>query len=272
MDINHYKNNIGYGNALQKSEKIASRERNVKERVKLVKKFLKPANRKKVLEIGSHEGLFLKELKDLGYEVLGVEPGLSVARHAKSIGINTLEGSFEEVFPNIKEKFDAVFLFHTLEHMEDALSNLKKIKTIINPQGFIFIEVPNILSYRSRKYGENWEYIYSEHLHYFSCDSLSKLLSEAGFKVKKNYFRDFDDSNMSLKQSLDRLIFFKFFKNQKEKHSKHREKENNAGLNLAQIKNKKKFIFLNFLRKFFSAVVTLLKRGDFILTVAVNED
>ena len=74
MNISHYKTNTGYGAALLKSEKMLARERNVKSRVKYLKKHFGSFQNKKFLEIGSHEGLLLKELKKQGAHVLGIEP------------------------------------------------------------------------------------------------------------------------------------------------------------------------------------------------------
>jgi len=260
MNINHYKNNVEYGEAFKKKEKMLARKRNVKNRIKYLKKYFSDFKNKKFLEVGSHEGLFLKELQLLGSDILGIEPSERAANYAASEGVKTIKASFEEAFANIKEKFDAIFLFHVLEHMEDAEDCLKKIKSLLKQNGFIFIEIPNIKSYRSKKYGNDWEYIYDEHLHYFSLQSLSKLLYDMDLKI---YFRDFDDANMSVKQSLDRLVPFKFFKNQKIKHIRSYQ------INI-QIRESGRFLNILFLpiRTLLRFFVKFLKRGDFILVVA----
>jgi len=159
-----------------------------------------------------------------------------------------------------------VALFHTLEHMPGYLENLKKIKTIINPGGYLIIEVPNSESYRSKKYGNDWMYVYEEHLHNFSPDFLKKILLNLNFKVKKNYFRDFDIKYLSVKALLDRLLPFKFHM---------------ANINRSKIKQKvscssgdvlKTKITMHFLLspvKFFLIFcVKILHRGDFIMVVA----
>lgn len=269
MNNFHYKQNIGYKEALNRNEKIDARNKNVYQRFKCLSKYFKKIPGSKILEIGSHEGLFLKILKDRGFSVLGVEPNKYAADFAASLGVKTIKGLFEEAVKNINEKFGAVCLYHTLEHMEDARGNLQKIKNILDPRGYLFIEVPNIESYRSRKYKEDWEYVYSEHLHYFSCESIKNLLLESGFKIEKIYFRDFNDFNLSIKASLDRLLPYKFFKNQKRKHD---ALKNETGIK--KIKNGaygKKVFFLILLpaRIFLAFLVKILKRGDFIL-VAVK--
>lgn len=268
MDNSHYKQNIGYKFALSKDEKINARNKNVYQRFRCLSRYFKKIPGSKILEIGSHEGLFLKILKDRGFIVLGVEPNKYAADFAASLGVKTIEGLFEEAIKNIREKFSAVCLFHTLEHMEDVAGNLQKIKNIMEPSGYLFIEVPNIASYRSKKYGETWEYVYSEHLHYFSSESFKEILERAGFTVEKIYSRDFNDFNLSIKASFDRLLPYKFFKDQKRKHEK---RQDEAGIK--EIKGGgigKKIIFFLFmpLRILLAVLVKILKRGDFILIIA----
>ena len=189
---------------------MSARERNVRDRLSLLKKsgIFPPAE---ILEVGSHEGLFLKMAKENGYGVLGIEPNEHAAKHALANGIETIEGYFEESFDKVKDKkFDVVALFHTLEHMPDYLGNLEKIKMLMKPGGYLIIEVPNSESYRSKKYGDDWVYVYEEHLHYFSPSGIKEILSSIGFTIKKRYFRDFDEMRMSIKWSLDRLLPIKF--------------------------------------------------------------
>lgn len=272
MNNLHYKHNIGYKSALSKDEKINARNKNVYQRFKCLSKYFKKIPGSKILEIGSHEGLFLKILKDKGFIVLGIEPNKYAVDFAASLGVKTAKGLFEEAIKNVNEKFDAIFLFHTLEHMENAEDNIKKIKLLLNPNGLIFIEVPNIESFRSKKYGEDWEYVYPEHLHYFSTESLKEILERNGFKAQKIYFRDFNDFNLSIKASLDRLLPYKFFINQKRKHS---ALKNEA--EIKKIKNKtfgKKVFFLILwpARIFLAFSVKILKRGDFILVVAKSQN
>ena len=148
MKNDHYKENKIYGSQLDKNHKISARERSVLSRLNLIKKA-GVVSSGALLEIGSHEGLFLREAQKAGFEILGIEPNLYVADYAIKNGLTTITGSFEESFEKVKDKkFDVVALFHTLEHMPDYLENFKKIKTLIKPDGYLIIEVPNRESYR----------------------------------------------------------------------------------------------------------------------------
>jgi 2-polyprenyl-3-methyl-5-hydroxy-6-metoxy-1,4-benzoquinol methylase len=48
---------------------------------------------------------------------------------------------FEDFAPD--ERFDAVFLIHTLEHLDDPVELLRRIGTWLTPNGRLFLVVPN---------------------------------------------------------------------------------------------------------------------------------
>ena len=266
MTFPNYKENEEYGESIFNGIKMSARERNVKERLALLKKsgIIPMAE---MLEIGSHEGLFLREAQKAGFEILGIEPNLYAANYAIKNGLPTIVGSFKEAFEKIKDKkFDIVALFHTLEHMPGYLENLKKIKTIINPGGYLIIEVPNSESYRSKKYGNDWMYVYEEHLHNFSPDFLKKILLNLNFKVKKNYFRDFDIKYLSVKALLDRLLPFKFHMVNINR-SKIKQKVSCSSGDVLKTKITMHFL-LSPVKFFLIFCVKILHRGDFIMVVA----
>lgn len=264
-----YKQNKSYGYELTDKKKMSARERNVKERFALLKKsrIFPPAD---ILEVGSHDGLFLKMAKESGYGVLGIEPNTHATKYALANGIETIEGYFEESFGQVSNRrFDVVALFHVLEHIPDYADCLSKIKSILKHGGCLILEVPNEKSYRAKKYGKDWMYFYEEHLHDFSPERIKKELSQLGFEVTHIYFRDFDCVHLSLRALLDRLLPFKFrsmnikIRNQiKEEISSVSDTEN--------FKNKSKDVgfFLMPIKVFLAFCVKILKRGDFIMIVA----
>ena len=268
MKKDHYKENKIYGSQLDKNHKISARERSVLSRLNLIKKA-GVVSSGALLEIGSHEGLFLREAQKAGFEILGIEPNLYVADYAIKNGLPTITGSFEESFEKVKDKkFDVVALFHTLEHMSDYLENLKKIETIINLGGYLIIEVPNSESYRSKKYGDDWVYVYEEHLHHFSPRGIKEILLSIGFTVKKIYFRDFDEMRMSIKQSLDRLLPIKI-RGANVKYKNMDDGETPSSFKKTELKSKKIIsLLIPLIRTFLAFCVKVLKRGDFMFIVA----
>ena len=80
------------------------------------------------------------------------------------------------------ESFDAVFAFHTLEHLEDPLKCLKDIKSKISGNGKIIVEVPhaNDILLSSLFVQEFKDFtLWSPHLLLHTRDSLPYFLIEA---------------------------------------------------------------------------------------------
>jgi 2-polyprenyl-3-methyl-5-hydroxy-6-metoxy-1,4-benzoquinol methylase len=130
----------------------------------------------------------------LGYEVHGLdfEPGrLASAKYlANNYGQKpTFENkSFTEFDGN--KTFDIVLLGEVLEHFEDPISILKKIKGLLKGTGRVVVTVPNMPSLRNRlKFGLFGIFPDNnpEHKYYFDFKRFRKVANEAGFKV--SYWR-----------------------------------------------------------------------------------
>lgn len=129
---------------------------------------------KSVLDVGCAYGELLYYLKKKYHcEVVGIEPSKETANLGKKMFDISIKPSVLEEF-NTKQKFDVVLCRHTLEHVDNPLSFLKKIKSILNTNGLLYLEVPNILK-PTGGFSLN-KFLYSEHLQTFSAYNLFKLL------------------------------------------------------------------------------------------------
>ena len=135
-----------------------------------------------VLEIGASNGVMLDIFKAAGWKTWGVEPSEN-AKAAAGKGHRILKDYFEQV--ELPENyFDIVIANHTLEHMDDPLFVLRKVKRILKPGGIVYIDVPNAGGAAARLLGKNWPYLLPlEHRHQFTRQSLEKIFKEAGFRV-----------------------------------------------------------------------------------------
>ena len=133
-----------------------------------------------VLDIGCSNGVFLDLFA--GSETWGVEPSGS-GDAAKKKGHKILKTIFEKAkLPS--NYFDLVIMNHTLEHMDDPQSVLKKIGILLKEDGVLFLDVPNFGSLSSKILGKRWPYLLPlEHKHQFTKESLAKLLEDNEFKV-----------------------------------------------------------------------------------------
>jgi 2-polyprenyl-3-methyl-5-hydroxy-6-metoxy-1,4-benzoquinol methylase len=95
------------------------------------------------LEIGAYKGemtrMLFQELKDLTVIEASKDLARDLQQHFPEVRVfNCLVEEWEA-----EEKFDNIFLIHTLEHIENRLQVLEKIRSLLQPRGLLFIAVPN---------------------------------------------------------------------------------------------------------------------------------
>lgn len=95
------------------------------------------------LELGCFEGAMTRRLRDIYPDLTVVDASVECVENALSIGrqIECLHATFEDV--QLDRRFDAIFLLHVLEHLDDPVLVLQRCKEWLLPGGRIFIAVPN---------------------------------------------------------------------------------------------------------------------------------
>jgi SAM-dependent methyltransferase len=141
----------------------------------------KPQGR--LLDIGCSAGILLDEARKRGWEVYGVELSSWAVDYAqKKLNLKIFKGELKEA-RFLDNYFDLVVMADSIEHLADPLGSLIEIKRILKPDGIIMISTPDIGSITARIAGRNWWGIKQSHLVYFNKRSISKILSDSGFKV-----------------------------------------------------------------------------------------
>jgi 2-polyprenyl-3-methyl-5-hydroxy-6-metoxy-1,4-benzoquinol methylase len=139
---------------------------------------------KRVLEIGSASGSLLQKLLEHGCkEAIGVELDEKFSKYAVERGFQVFTHPIEEL--NLKEEFDAVVSFHTLEHVYDPKAALQAIYTALKADGCFLGEVPNQNDWRIEIFNNEVikRFHYDPyHLFYYSPTTLTNYLKECGFK------------------------------------------------------------------------------------------
>jgi 2-polyprenyl-3-methyl-5-hydroxy-6-metoxy-1,4-benzoquinol methylase len=149
---------------------------------------------KRILDIGSGPGFFLRRAKRRGWDVIGIEPSPLASDYANKQKINTIQKFFHEVDINEIGKFDAIHTFDVLEHVNDPITIIKKSYSLLKKGGVIVIEVPNDfnplqkLVQKNLKKTEYWITLSNnskdiQHLNYFNFSSISDLIKRLGFKI-----------------------------------------------------------------------------------------
>jgi SAM-dependent methyltransferase len=137
------------------------------------------------LDIGAGTGAFVQYMNLHGWKSTGIEPDEKARDRALAHHDTTLLPA--EEFDNfLPASFNAISMWHVLEHVHDLHSYLHRIKELLKPGGLVFIAVPNYTSYDAIKYKANWAaYDVPRHLYHFSPPSMRWLLRETGFQLSK---------------------------------------------------------------------------------------
>lgn len=150
-------------------------------RVKEITKFLKAG---KVLEIGCSTGLMLSLFNKKGFEVRGIEISKKASEIAIGRGIEVAVLPFERA--KFIDKFDLVVLNHTLEHLENPIKVLEKVKRILAPKGYLVIDLPNFGSPVAKVLRGHWPLLLpQEHLWHFTPKAFQILFKKLNFKILK---------------------------------------------------------------------------------------
>jgi SAM-dependent methyltransferase len=139
----------------------------------------------KLLDIGCGPGIFLSAAASRGWTPFGFDvSGFAVAYARKELGLRNVARRSVEDMDYAPGSFDAVTMFHVIEHVVDPSALAHACHRIIRPGGLFVVETPDISTRRARRAGVDWKYLkIPEHLNYFSLKSLSGLLTHAGFRT-----------------------------------------------------------------------------------------
>jgi SAM-dependent methyltransferase len=90
--------------------------------------------------------------------------------------LNNFSGFYSGVPRNIEKRFDIVTLIHALEHMIDPAATLSDCAALVNPDGLIFVEVPNVET-------SPFDLLVADHMMHFSPTHLSHAARRAGLST-----------------------------------------------------------------------------------------
>ncbi len=143
-------------------------------RDEIIKKF-NIKEKKKILDIGSNDGTFLKHFNDIGWETLGVESSKKTFEIANKNKIKTLNKFFNfETAKEISEKFDFINASGVFFHLEELHSFTKGVELLLQKDGVFVIQ---FLYMKSIIKNTAFDQIYHEHLLYYNLKTVEYLLS-----------------------------------------------------------------------------------------------
>lgn len=137
----------------------------------------------KLLDIGSGSGQFLYEMKKLGMDVQGIEPGDFNKKESEKYKLN-IEKKDLIKYKAKKESFDIITMNHVLEHVHNPKEVVRKIHDLLKKNGILIIGVPNKNSLAYYIFGKNWHQLdVPRHLFNYSNKNIKSFVEKNGFKV-----------------------------------------------------------------------------------------
>jgi methylation protein EvaC len=151
----------------------------------IIKNFIKDKT-DYILDIGSNDGIFLKNFADKGIDHLGVDASENVVNESKLNGVDAICGFFnKELCKSIIEKrgkAKVIISTNTMHHIEKCHEVLEGMDLLLKDDGVIIIEdpyLPDMLNLGS------FEQIYAEHNFIWCCKSYKTLFEKYSFYLNK---------------------------------------------------------------------------------------
>ena len=173
-----------YRNYIYKTTSSFGLSKHFESYAEAVDRFAGRKNYKFVVDVGSNDGTLLKKFKQKNKRVLGVEPSTKTAQRATREGIPTIGEFFNSDLSNqIVKKYGSADIV-TVNNLFANIDNLRDFTCglidLLSPEGVLVIEssyahdmVKNMV----------FDFIYHEHLSYFSIRPLMRFFQDLGMKL-----------------------------------------------------------------------------------------
>jgi len=138
----------------------------------------------RMLDFGCGAGDFMKRMREFGWNVEGIDVSAAMAdRLRDSAGFHVHLGTLPH--PDIHpESFDAITMWHSLEHVHSPRSVLKAAQEALRRGGILALSVPNFASWSRRHFHHHWiELDLPRHLTHFEPATLQAMVEAEGFRV-----------------------------------------------------------------------------------------
>lgn len=145
---------------------------------RLFKRF-KP---KQIMEIGSNDGVFLKNFDKK--KVIAVEPCKNLAQLTKKM-FKTYPDFWnlklsKKIILKEKKKIDLIFSANTISHIPNLRETFVGINKILSENGVLVIEDPSLLKVLVNN---SYDQFYDEHVYVFSALAIQKIVQSYGLRL-----------------------------------------------------------------------------------------
>ena len=138
----------------------------------------------RIVDIGCANGGALHALQSLGYHhLLGVDPSPDCVKNTKELFDSPALLGHLSALPCEEASADLIILSHVLEHVLNLSGAISKLKAILAPEGFVYVEVPNASMYEQCLVSPFQDFN-TEHINHFSVQTLENVFSTNGFAMR----------------------------------------------------------------------------------------
>jgi len=154
-----------------------------------------------LLDLGAGIGAFVDVMQSEGWAVQGIEPDSGARARAKELYRLDL-ATPESLYQLPPGSFDAITMWHVLEHVHDLQETMKQLRLLLKREGRLFIAVPNYRALDADIYRTFWAaYDVPRHLYHFAPSSIEALARRHGMRVLQRKPMWFDAFYISLLSS-----------------------------------------------------------------------
>lgn len=153
---------------------------------------LKPGH---LLEIGCASGAFLHAMAQKGWDVKGIEFAQKAADAARRLGYAVQVGTIESATAPEKS-YDAIVGWMVFEHLQHPVQCLKKLRSWVNPEGWLVLSVPDAGSWEFKLFKDAWYSLsLPMHLFHYTPSTLRTVLSAGGWTAERIFWHN-DPKNL----------------------------------------------------------------------------
>jgi len=148
--------------------------------VEMVERYL-PDRAAAIADVGCATGGLLAAFRAEGYaNLLGIDPSAVCVRYVRDRGLKALLGTVLALTAS-SDRFDLIMFSMVLEHLVDPGGVLSSVWARLNEGALVYVQVPDVTGF-ARFLDAPFQQFSTEHINFFSPQSLTNLMAKHGFE------------------------------------------------------------------------------------------